>query len=185
MQLIPEFQSLAGSSKTIFVFPLAGFAGIHLAEKHLAKEGLEHEKVREEFKELHSGFLFLYHGSIGFLLTSIFTETFLSGLLFYMPILLHTTVSSLSFSELHEEATQRLPIKILISISPIIGSLFYFSQILTSQMFGILFGIVSGMFMYVVIRDSIPRGRLGKPFSFAIGMTLYIVLICLTKIGFA
>jgi hypothetical protein len=182
LQLIPEFQEISSNSTDIvFVFPLLGFSSIHLLEKYILKSSTGHEKMRKEFGEIHSSFLFLYHGAIGYLISSLFAQNTASGLLFFIPIILHVAVSSLSLTELHEDFAQRKSVKLAIALAPLIGVALHQFGNLIENYFGILFGTVIGMFIYVVIRDSIPEEDNGKPLEYLLGMLIYLIIIVFVK----
>ncbi|MFB6214132.1 MAG: hypothetical protein ABEJ07_06245 [Candidatus Nanohaloarchaea archaeon] len=182
VQLLPEFHRVATeSSELIFVFPLLGFSSIHLLEKYLAKSDIEGEKMRRDYGEIHSGFLFLYHGAIGYLIASLLAESAVSGLLFFLPIILHVAVSSFSVTELHEDFVRRETVKVLISVAPVLGALIHRIGAVASHHFNPIFGTVIGMFFFIVVRDSIPREERGKPTEYLIGMVIYLAVIIMAK----
>lgn len=183
MQLIPEFQRLtAGSSQLIFAFPLLGFSSIHLVEKYLAKSGLNDRNLRRDYGEIHAGFLFLYHGAIGYLIASLLAESAVTGILFALPIMLHVAVSSFSMTELNETVMQEWKSKALISVAPLIGVLLHNIGAVTENGFKLLFGSVLGMFFYVVIRDSIPKEDKGMPKEYVAGMLVYLAVIFASRL---
>lgn len=178
VDLIPEFNRIAAeSTELIFIFPLIGFSSIHLLEKYLAMSDLEGQKLRRDFGEIHSVFLFLYHGALGYLIASLLAESAVSGLLFFLPIILHVAVSSLSFTELHESFFRRKIVKYGITLAPLLGVLLHNSRIVADQYFDPVFGTVIGMFFYIVIRDSIPREDRGKPKEYVAGIVIYLAVI--------
>lgn len=178
VQLLPEFHRIAlDSTELIFVFPLAGFSSIHLLEKYLAKSGIPEEQVRKDYGEIHSVFLLLYHGAIGYLIASLLAESTVSGLLFFIPVVMHIAVSSFSLSELHESVARRPGVKVAVSVAPLLGVVFHQAGIVSRQLFDPLFGTVIGMFFYVVIRDSIPGEEVGCPREFIVGMLVYLSVI--------
>jgi hypothetical protein len=154
VQLMPEFHRIAlESTELIFVFPLLGFSSIHLLEKYIAKSGLKQEKMRKDYGEIHSAFLFLYHGAIGYLIASLLAESAVTGLLFFLPIILHVAVSSFSVTELHESFFRRRTVKYGITLAPLLGVLIHSMKVISDQHFNAVFGTVIGMFFYIVIRD--------------------------------
>jgi hypothetical protein len=178
LRLLPEFQNIASAATDlIFLAPLAGFSSIHLAEKYVSKHEKDVEEIKEDFKEIHSVFLFVYYSSIGFLLASLVSREPVSGMLFFVPIIFHSAISSLSLTELHDEASRRLPVKLAVSLAPILGALLHRSEFIGEAAFETVFGTVIGMFVYVVIRDSIPRGDRGLPLEYAAGALFYIAVI--------
>lgn len=178
LELLPEFNRIASeSTDLIFLFPLIGFSSIHLLEKYIAKSGFEQEKMRKDYGEVHSTFLFLYYGAIGYLIASLVAESTVTGLLFYLPIILHVAVSSFSVTELHEEFVNRKSVKLAVSAAPVLGVALHNFDLVTSQHFEPVFGTVIGMFFYVAIRDSMPEGDRGKPVEYIIGAALYLAVI--------
>ena len=177
-QLLPEYQRIvAETGEMAFLAPLIGFSSIHLSEKIIAKKGLSQKKLRKEYSEIHSAFLLIYHGAIGFLVASLISESTSTGLLFFLPILFHSAVSSFSFTELHENISQRLGVKLTVSLAPIAGVIFHSTGLVSEYLFIPIFGLVTGMFIYVVIRDSIPDGDEGRPLEFVIGASIYLLVI--------
>lgn len=178
VHLLPEFQRIAiDTSEMIFVFPLLGFSSIHMTEKYIAKSGLSSEKVKKDYAEIHSVFLFIYHGAIGYLIASLLASSTVSGLLFFLPILLHTAVSSLSTSEIHEEFVSNNWIRTMLSLAPVTGVLIHIYGIISKSLFNPIFGTAIGMFFYVAIRDSIPSGKKGRPLEYIIGAGAYLAVI--------
>lgn len=178
VQLMPEFHGIAAeSTELIFVFPLLGFSSVHLLEKYVAKSGLGDEKMKKEYGEIHSTFLFLYHGVIGYLIASLLAESAVTGLLFFLPIIMHVAVSSFSVTELHESFVKRKAVKVAITVAPMIGVLIHNLGAVAERHFDPIFGTVIGMFFYVVIRDSIPREDRGKPREYIAGMIIYLAVI--------
>jgi uncharacterized membrane protein YiaA len=178
VQLMPEFHRIAAeASETIFIFPLLGFSSIHVVEKYLAKSSIEGEQMKRDYAEIHSAFIFLYSGAIGYLIASLIAENAVSGLLFFLPIIMHVAVSSFSVTELHEKFSRKTSVKYTVSLAPILGVLSHRTGLLTKGQFNPVFGTVIGMFFYIVIRDSIPDGDKGKPVEYATGMLIYLVVI--------
>jgi len=183
VELIPEFASMVdGATKMAFVPALLGFSSIHLAEKYFSRKGYSQEVVRERYGEVHSAFLFLYHTAIGFLIASLVTESAVSGLLFFLPMILHVAVSSFSMSELHEDIARKPVVKLTISAAPLLGYILHNYRVLSPGLFPQLFGLVIGMFIYVVVRDSIPRGEEGKPVEYVLGLASYLAVIVLASV---
>jgi hypothetical protein len=179
-ELLPEFNTVS-SADSIMLFPLLGFSTIHIVEKYVSKRSMTGEEAAEEYNEIHSAFLFVYYGAIGFLISMLFAENLVSGSLFILPILLHSAVSSLSFSELHEKASERLGVKLAVSAAPLIGVALHNLHIISSSVFRPVFGVVTGMFLYIAIRDSIPGGEDGKPVEFIVGSLIYLGVIVASR----
>lgn len=181
--LLPEFHRIVSeSSELIFAFPLIGFSSIHLIEKYIAQSSLSGEKVRKEYAEIHSLVLFVYHGAIGYLIASLSTQSFASGILFILPMMIHIGVSSFSLSELHQSLAERIETKIMMSSAPVLGVLLYYSDLISNSLFNPIFGTLIGIIFYVAIRDSIPQGRNGRPNEYLLGTIFYLFIIIVARI---
>jgi len=124
---------------------------------------------------------FFYHGAIGYLIASLLAENTISGLLFFIPVVLHVAVSSFSMTELHESFFQKNTVKFAISIAPVLRLLHNIGTI-SIQQFNPVFGTVVGMFFYVVIRDSMPDEDRGKPIEYILGILTYMAVILAANI---
>ena len=183
VQLLPEFHSFVGeTSVLLYSFPLIGFSSIHLVEKFLAKSDIQGESLKKDYAELHSIFLFLYHGSIGYLLASLLEQNTVSGLLFFTPLLIHIAISSFSVTELHESVFTTKFLKLGISLAPLLGVFLQLTETVSPSVFRPVFGTVLGMFFYIVIRDSIPENEKGKPLEFGLGVLLYLAVILASQV---
>jgi hypothetical protein len=182
MQLLPEFHGIVSeSSILIFIFPLLGFSSIHLLEKYIALSDVSGEKMRKEYSELHTSFIFFYHVVLGYLVSSLVRGDKASVLLFFIPLVLHLAVSSISVSELHEKITRNTSLKILISAAPVIGVAVQMLGYAGENLFNPGFGTVIGVFFYITVRDSIPSGEKGKPLEYLAGMLIYLVIILIAQ----
>jgi len=178
VQLMPEFHRIAAeASELIFIFPLLGFSSIHLVEKYVAKSDIQGEKMRRDYAEIHSVFILLYSGALGYLIASLIAENAVSGLLFFLPIIMHVAVSSFSVTELHEKFARKTSVKYAVSLAPILGVLTHRTGLLARGQFNPIFGTVIGMFFYIVIRDSIPEGEKGRPLEYLLGSVTYLAVI--------
>lgn len=181
LQLLPEHHRIVTQiGDTGFIFALAGFSSIHIAEKYISLSDYSGQQMRKKYKELHSVFLFLYHGAIGTLIAALLSQDVLTGTLFFIPIALHTAISSFSLTELHEDALDNPVVKTGISLAPLMGAAAYLYNIIVSTGFQVLLGVVTGMFIYVVLRDAIPDKGAGKPWAYLAGTLFYGAVILAT-----
>jgi len=153
-------------------------------EKYIAKSDINGDQMRKDYAEIHLGFLILYHSTLGYLIAFILSENTVSGLLFFVPILLHVAVSSLSISELHEKFTSKTSVKALSSLAPMAGVLVYMFELISQSLFVPIFGTAIGMFFYVGVRDSIPNGDKGRPLEYLLGILLYLGVVLLANTVF-
>ena len=71
--------------------------------------------------------------------------------------------------------------KLVVSIAPLIGVTIHKLNFVKDSQFSLVFGLVIGMFFYVVIKDSMPKEDQGKPFEYIIGMILYLSVILIVN----
>lgn len=181
LQLFPELkQGVTYLGNYTFLYALFGFASVHMAEKWIYQHEGTFEDLKKDFKELHSVFLFSYYFAIGVVIQYLLGQSVVRGTLFFIPVFLHTAISSLALHELHEDVLERLPVKIAISSASLLGVLLSFSFHVRPETFFMVLGIVTGMFFYVVTRDAIPSADNGTVQSFFVGLVFYAVIIIAT-----
>lgn len=181
LELLPEhYKGVTVLSEFTFLFGLAGFSLIHVAERHIQTHHTSPETARKEYKELHTAFLFFYHVALGALLHILTTASLLTGTLFFLPVLLHTMVSSLSLTELHEAILDRATVKAGVAASPLLGVAIAATGLITMPVFHAVLGTVTGMFLYTVIHDALPRQGGGHVAYYLLGTAVYGGIIVTT-----
>lgn len=181
LQLLPEHhKGVEYLGNFGFLFGLLGFSALHLTKKYVTLHEEGWADIRHEFKEIHTVFLFTYHFALGLLLQQLTSISIISGLLFFLPVFLHTAISSLSLTELHEDVLNRLSVKVAVSISPVLGVVVGVTDMVSIQIFHALLGLVTGMFLYTVIHDALPASGEGAPRYYVLGSVLYAVIIVAT-----
>lgn len=179
LYLFPEMLISRIAVMPVFSSVLLGIAVIRLIETHVFRHRSK-SMLRKELKEVHSVTFFAYHFLIGVVIFEMLRINVISGILFFMPILLHTAVSSISMKEVHDEIKSVSAFKILLALSTLIGiSMMYFVSI-SGTLFSILLGFIVGVMLYIVIRDSMPKETRSKPRYFVAGIVLYSLLIYIT-----
>lgn len=178
LDLFPQFY--AGSrfvTEISLLFVLIGFAAFHVLERYTYRHASRKSELRKELKEEHSAALFLYHVAIGMILVDLTGASALQGLLFFVPIMLYSLTSTISLKEIDGELRASAPVKALLSFSTLIGTAIaaFFSVQLV--LFDALIGFIAGSLLYIVIMDSIPREKKGKPAYFILGIAVYALAI--------
>lgn len=178
LQLFPELTTAVSLQDNMVFMPvLAGVAAIHLIEKHIYRRERDPNAIRKDFKEMHTGILLLYHLVIGILLFQLLQTSTVRGTLFFLPILLHTTVSSLSLSEIHEDILHTPVVITSVSLAPLIGVAIASIYPIPSALFYTLLGLVTGILLYTTMRDSLPHVDSGAIPAFVLGTLGYGALI--------
>lgn len=175
LSMLPEIFENSGFELSFF-WVLAGFSLFYVIEEVIYSSSSHMSEVKREFKELHSVFLTLYHGCIGLLIYFLAFRSIETASLFVLPVIGHTFVNSLSIKQLHEEMLQKSSVKFLASSSPILGFLIAKFTDLGPQVSYSIFGLVGGMFIYLVIHDSLsPRKE--RPLGYLLGVFAFLAII--------
>lgn len=182
LDLLPTiFEADHYATRLSLVFVLIGFSLFHLLEKFVYRHEDSLDAIKHELKEVHSIAFFLYHIITGLVLVNIFnTLGTVAGILFFIPLMLTTMVSSVSLKGIHGRIRERRIIKVMLSISTILGILLAIAIPVTTTVSSVLLGFVIGALLFTVIVDAIPRERRGAPTFFVLGVALYAVLIGVT-----
>lgn len=178
LQLLPEFQQgVPVLGVDIFVFGMLGFSAMHLTEVSIYHHEKDVEEVRKDFREVHTASLFLYYLALGIIIHTLASRSLVEGVLFFVPVMLHTVFSSLSLKELHEDVLDVGWTKLLIGSASVLGVLFASAVNISPTHFHVILGLIVGMFLYVSISDSISLREEGHPSAFILGLVLYSTVI--------
>ncbi len=177
--LMPEIYGMVTIlDKYIFLLLLLGFAGFHLIEKHIYQHE-DKEKLQEELRTVHSLTFFIYHFLIGFILLNLLTGELMLGLMFLIPVFFHSAVSGASLKGIHVSIRERNLLKVLLSCSTLMGVLIGSLFLIPQHVLNSVLGFVAGAFLYIVIRDSLPRETRGDILYFVSGIAIYTAIIFL------
>lgn len=181
LQLLPEHvKGTAYLGEFGYFFSLGGFLLIHVAEQFIYRYERRPEQIKTDFKEMHSVFLFCYYFAIGIVITDLTRVNLLEGVLLFLPVMLHTAISSMALTELHEEVLDVWWIKGSVSGAVLLGVGVALTVTVPPELFHALLGLITGMFLYVVIHDSLPAPGDSAPFSFLAGIGFYSLVIVAT-----
>ena len=176
LHLLPQFsQGIANVSRLLSLSILFGFVVFHIVEKYIYQHSPEDKLLRELAIE-DSITSFIYHFVIGIILVSFINQGVHEGILFFIPVLFYTAVSTLPV-----DMTKFKSIKLLLAVSTLLGILFaqfVYTNINPILYFGLL-GFIIGTLLFTVTRHSIPKMKEGKPLYFLIGVVIYTILIFL------
>ncbi|MBI2105822.1 hypothetical protein HYT56_03220 [Candidatus Woesearchaeota archaeon] len=183
LSLLPElYESVGLISRSLFIFVLIGFASFHLVEKFIYQH-VGKGKISEDLNLSHSLGLFLYDFSVGMVLAGFAGRGFIEAILFFIVILPHTALSNLSITKIHGLHHHKKIIieskltRILLAGASVYGVILANFYSVSSKLSHSLTGLVAGILLYVVIRETIPRDKEGNPLFFIIGVLIYSLLI--------
>lgn len=174
LHLFPLFSE--GASKIndlLFTFVLLGFVVFHLVEKYIYQHSPK-DKLLKKLALEDSAISFIYHFVIGIIFLGFLNQGLTHGLLFFIPILLYTSISTLPV-----DITRVKSIRIIVALSVLLGIIFASYTTISQFSYLALLGFIIGALSFTVFRHSIPRGKEGKPLFFIIGVVIYSVLIFL------
>jgi len=170
--LFPQFSfGVASFSPLIFLSVLAGFVLIHLVESFIYQQS-SGTKRSQELQLEDSAISFIYHVVVGLLLVRFLSISVEEGLLFFIPVVVYTAISTLPV-----DISSSLSVKIIVAFSTLLGVLLglYVWQ-LSDVMFFLLLGFVVGVLSYTVIRH-LPPIKAAQPLWFVIGVVFYSAIL--------
>ena len=181
MDLLPEFYSEATKiSPVLYTSVFFGFAIFFLIDKEIYQK-IQHKKVSEDIKLAHGVGIIVYYFVVGMALVQLLSVDMKQGILFFIPVFIYSGLSTLSGHGIHGmhgphyEALSH--IKLFQSLSVIAGTLVGLFVVIPNPIFVYLIGLVGGLLLYVIIRDTLPKGKKGKPYMYVTGAAIYTVLI--------
>lgn len=175
------FQGVGLLNNALFLFILLGFSLLHIIEKYIYQHASKQKKLRE-LKEAHSITFFIYYFIIGIILLEITSQNYLQGFLLFIPLLFHTTIGSISIKEIHHSIKEKQLVRIFLSSSPLIGALLASYIFIPSFINFAMLGFISGVLLYIITREVIPKENKGDPVNFLLGISIYTTLIVITWI---
>ncbi len=179
LTLFPEFSSgsFAVGGRTLFMFVLIGFALFHLVEKYIYQH-VPKSKILRDLAIEDSVISFVYHFMAGIVLFEFVKTDLRFGILFFIPILIHTSVSTLPV-----DAPKNNLVAIILASSTFLGVLFgtYMQAYITPSVIFTLMGFVSGTLLFTLTRHTLPAKEHGSPLFFLVGVLFYVIIISLIE----
>lgn len=173
LDLLPHTYKAAVHLKNfVFVFLLLGFVIIHVSEKFIYQHA-ERDRRARELKEIHSIVFFLYHFLVGLVLQDRIQDNLLEGTLFLVPITLHAGLSTASLAQIHGDIRESLAVKTWLSLSTCLGVIFSRLVSIPSMIDNISVSLISGVLLYVFVKEFLPEKEKGQPLFFLLGLLLF------------
>ncbi len=173
------------SPDTISLSILGGFVGYHLIEKYTYKHVKSSAKLEKELGYLHIGGFFIDNFLAGFILVLLFgLVTLQSYLLFFLfiPFVLETIAISATLRHIAGKFRLGKFGLIFLSLSIFFGAVSGAMMNLQEQNFYLALAIMTGVAIYFITRDELPRGRKGKPALFIIGLATMLALFLMINL---
>lgn len=185
LEILPQIgvgSSIVGPN--IYILFLLGFACFHIVEKYFYQHRADHRELVIELKELHALGFFLNHFILGFALVLFFElpgHFSVLGYAVFIPFILHTVSSALSLRYILAGLRNEDTLKGLLACSVFLGAVsgFILFDIITLATFYSLFAFIVGILLYIIIRDMLPKGKMGSPMFFIFGLLLSLTFLLL------
>tara|TARA_Y100000310_G_scaffold343159_1_gene449551 strand:- start:62878 stop:63558 length:681 start_codon:yes stop_codon:yes gene_type:complete len=175
LSLLPE--AIKGAEFiNVFLLMLIGFTIFHIAEKYLYQHIKNKKELMKDLAELHIAGFYIDHFVIGLIIFLVFSLQGKLGFLIFLPFLLHTVSSSFSLEHCDKYSKKSFN-KIILASSTVTGAIVANLVVINTTLF---FGILAfsiGAMLYIVIRDMLPKGRVGSILYYIIGVMLTLVIL--------
>lgn len=172
LHLFPLFSAATMQiHRALFLTVLLGFVIFHIVEKYIYQH-TPSDKLMRELAIEDSIVSFIYHFVVGVILVNFLRLDTYAGVLFFIPALLYTGVSTLPV-----DITQHKGIKLFLALSTMSGIVFALFIFIDPALFYALVGFIIGALLFTVTRHSIPKNRNGDISSFILGVIIYTILI--------
>lgn len=179
LSFLPE--TYAGGFTVLGYLPLVlGFVAIHLLEKFIYRRfsssgRFSLRRIKTYHDDLHAVIIFSYHLIIGVVLMNFLKADLQKGLLFLPPLLMFTTIGNWSVH--HHYVTQNRMLRLVLASATIIGAASAVVFDYKPFLYKILLSFAAGILLFVVVRESLPKEKEGKPLLFILGVMAYTALI--------
>jgi len=161
------------------------------------KELKEHEKeikmeleshLNKDLEKVHIVINYFYHIIVGLIIFNLLKENVISGILFSFFAILKATISNTSNRHikifdinLHTKIEEHNFIKIIsitsVLTGVVIGLIFEIFYPLSPFIIFHCFAFISGIILYIVVREVIPQEEKGRPYYFVSGATIFIIIL--------
>jgi len=176
LNLLPHtYEAATHLKEWVFVFLLLGFSAYHLIEK-LTYKHADQDKLARELKEIHSISFFVYYFLVGIVLKDEIRIDIIDGILFLVPVALHAALSAVSLSRIHGEVRESNVVKIVLSMSSLLGVIFAMFIEVPPVMDNILISVIAGVLLYIIVKEFLPEKKEGQPLFFILGMVFFLMI---------
>jgi len=161
------------------------------------KELKEHEKeikmeleshLNKDLEKVHIVINYFYHIIVGLIIFNLLKDDLFSGILFSFFAILKATISNTSNRHIkifdiniHTKIEEHNFIKILsitsVLTGVVVGLGFEIIYPLSSFVIFQCFAFISGIILYIIVREVIPQEEKGRPYYFISGATIFIIIL--------
>jgi hypothetical protein len=138
---------------------------------------------------------YIYHFLVGIILVGLLLIEFVGGILFFIFAFFRTIITKRSEAhliftdlEIYEEISydEKITIKVILGSSAltgiVIGIILKLFFPINLELLFIFYSFISGVILYVIVREVIPEKEKGNPIKFLIGLVGFAVVIIIINI---
>ncbi len=182
LDLLPRtYEATVHIERMAFAFLLLGFAVFHLLEKFIYQHA-DPTALSQELKELHSISFFVYYFMVGIVIEDVLQTSIVEGVLFFVPVALKAGLSTASLSHIHGEVRESVWLKVGLSLSTVLGVILAMVVRIPLLVHNVLISLISGVLLYVIVREFLPEKKEGEPVFFIAGLAVFSVLSVITML---
>lgn len=159
-------------------------------EKEIKKELESH--LNEDLEQVHIIINYFYHIIVGLIIFNLLKENIFSGLLFSFFAILKATISNTSnrhikifdiniHTKIKEHTYKRIFSVSSVLTGVVIALIFEIFYPLSSFIIFHGFAFVSGIILYIIVREVIPQEEKGRPYYFVSGATIFIIILIIIE----
>ncbi len=184
LSMFPElFLGIRYLDYNVFFIALWGFIILHVAEKHVFQHSDSEDSLLKEITAIRVIGFFITHFILGFALVLFFQQTSsVNAYLSLIPLAFHMISSGLLLHAFHHKMhwskVGRVISASAITVGAIVSS---FLTLPVGAYYG-LFSFITGTFLYLIIRDTMPKYRKGKPVYFLLGVIVYLLILGVNQV---
>jgi len=155
-------------------------------DKEIRKELESH--LNKDLEKVHIVINYFYHIIVGLIIFNLLKENVFSGLLFSFFAILKATISNTSnrhvkifdisiHTKIEEHTYTRIISVTSVLTGVVIALIFEIFYPLSSFVIFQCFAFVSGIILYIIVREVIPQDEKGQPYYFISGATVFIFIL--------
>jgi len=159
-----------------------------LKEQEISLKSKIQNHINKDLDRVHLWTTFAYHVIVGLILIQLFFIDVFAAILFFFFAFFKALISEPShetiiFSDIpiFNRIAHPKPVLIFFSLATLIGVLtgliLRVTATLSLEVLYILFSFISGVILYVIVRETIPEKEKGNAFYFLLGATVFFILI--------
>lgn len=182
--MLPEvFKGINHLGEGIFFIIFWGFIVLHIAEKYVVQHTEQRQKKMERLTHIRTTGFFVNHFVMGIAVIFFFElDRPVLAYLSLIPLLFHMISSSLLVEHLHKHVRGTFIGRITSSGSVFFGALMASMLDVPKPVYFGLFAFITGVLMYVIIRDTLPKYKQGKPILFISGIIFFLLLLAVEMV---